>query len=139
MSLTENDRNKIQELVKGNAYYIPKKLLKEDGVKEGITELLKRDGITIPVLNKTLKQQLKAKKVMYVDVNAIRVEVPDNTAIDNALTKGYKLLGALKDNQPIIDNRSITFNGDINKLLDIVKEMQELNKEADIDITREVI
>ena len=141
--LTNEDTEMINNIAKGEVpvYNIPKKLLKEEGVKEGIQELLANDGITLPKLNKTLKEQLKAKKAMAISKDSTIVYVPDNVAIDQALTKGYKLYGVLKDNNTndLRGSTHITFNGDVNVLAGVVREMKELNKELALDTEGEVV
>jgi hypothetical protein len=112
-----------------------KDLLKQPDVR---AELAKQ-GITIRRLNKTLKQQLEAKKAIVVSKDSVIEYVPDNQAIDQALTKGYKLYGVLKEKDVIIDNRSITFNGNLDQLGRVIAEMKELNKDMALDTDGEVV
>ena len=114
-------------------------MIQEPEIKEAITERLKANGITEHKIHKTLRKQLDAKKVMYVDPKLSRVEVDDNDAQLKATTIGYKLLGLMKDNQVNIDNRQVTFSSDPKLLADIVLEMQKLKADAVIDTTGEVI
>lgn len=108
-------------------------------IKEGIEQRLKADGITEHKIHKTLRKQLDAKKIMYVDPKLARVEVDDNDAQLKATTIGYKLLGLMKDNVTNIDARQVTFSADPSTLLAIVKEMQTLKAQAVIDTTGEVV
>jgi hypothetical protein len=114
-------------------------MIQEPEIKEAITERLKANGITEHKIHKTLRKQLDAKKVMYVDPKLSRVEVDDNDAQLKATTIGYKLLGLMKDNQVNIDNRQVTFSSDPKLLADIVLEMQKLKADAVIDTTGEVV
>jgi hypothetical protein len=139
--MTEKDREKVNGIAQGiiSPDYNVKKLITNPEVKQGIADLLERDGITLTSLNKTLKQQLRAKKVIYHDLKAIREEIPDWDNIDKGLTKGYKLYGVLKDNNVNIDNRQVTFSGDVNKLLEVVKELKDVKARIATDTTGEVI
>jgi len=114
-------------------------MINEPEIKEAITEKLKANGITEHKIHKTLRKQLDAKKVMFVDPKLSRVEVDDNDAQLKATTIGYKLLGLMKDKDVYIDNRQVTFNADPKLLQDIVLEMQQLRKDASVDTTGEVV
>ena len=114
-------------------------MINEPEIKEAITERLKANGITEHKIHKTLRKQLDAKKIMYVDPKLSRVEVDDNDAQLKATTIGYKLLGLMKDNVTNIDARQVTFSGDPDKLMAIVKEMQTLKAQAVVDTTGEVV
>jgi hypothetical protein len=134
----ENIHKVYKEVYKDDRSYA-NKVINDPEIKEGIVERLKADGITEHKIHKTLRKQLDAKKVMYVDPKLSRVETDDNDAQLKAVTTGYKLLGLLKDNQPIVYNRQITFSRDPKLLQDIVLEMKQLKQQASIDISGEVI
>ena len=114
-------------------------MIQEPEVKAYIEERLKADGITEHKIHKTLKKQLDAKKVLYVDPKLSRVEVDDNDAQLKAVTTGYKLLGLLKDKDIYIDNRQVTFSGDVTQLAKVADEMKQLRHRASIDISGEVV
>ena len=114
-------------------------VMNEPDIVEGLQDRFKADGITIRRLNKRLKDKLEAKKVVYHKVNMIAEKVDDNEAQMDAIKTGYKLLGALKDNQPIIDNRQVTFTGNIDHLIEVMKECKASNERAVIDTSGEVI
>ena len=102
-------------------------------------QALASQGITLRKLNNVLAKQLKATKALVVSKDSTIQYVPDNQAIDSALTKGYKLYGVLKDKEVNIDARSITFSGDPAQLARIAGEMKELNKEMTLDTEGEVV
>ena len=132
--------HKVYKMIYGIDKSKASELIKEPEIKQSITEQLSEQGITLKTLNKTLKEQLKAKKAITVSKDSHIEYVIDNQAIDNALTKGYKLYGVLKDNNnTIIDNRSITFNGNIEQLADVVKEIKQLKEQSTLDTDGEVI
>ena len=116
-----------------------KKTMNDPEIIEGIKERLSHDGITEHKIHKTLRKQLDAKKIMYVDPKLSRVEVDDNDAQLKATTIGYKLLGLMKDNVTNIDARQVTFSADPKLLADIVLEMQKLKADAVVDTTGEVV
>lgn len=107
--------------------------------KHSIQQQLNKQGLTVAYLNERLKQQIVADKRIPVTKDTKLVDVPDNQARDSALTLAYKLHGALKDRQTIIDNRQVTFSGDANQLAQVVKEMQRLKQADSIDVTGDVI
>ena len=114
-------------------------MIQEPEIKNTIIERLKADGITEHKIHKTLRKQLDAKKILYVDPKLSRVEIDDNDAQLKATSIGYKLLGLLKDKDVYVDNRQITFSGDPSKLLDIIKEYKEVKQRLTIDITGEIV
>ena len=116
-----------------------KALMDNPEIKECIVARLKVAGITEHKIHKTLRKQLDAKKIMYVDPKLARVEVDDNDAQLKATTIGYKLLGLMKDKDVYIDNRQVTFSGDVEQLGQVVAEMKALRQRVAIDTTGEVI
>jgi hypothetical protein len=108
-------------------------------IKQGIQDVLKRDGITLHKLNKKLKERLESKKVIYYDPKLKKDVVPDNDAQLDALKTGYKLLGALKDKDTIIDNRQVTFTGDIDRLIEVMNESKIARERIATDTTGEVV
>lgn len=120
---------------KGNATDKAKQVLSLPEFREALA----KQGITLRKLNNVLAKQLKATKALVVSKDSTIEYVPDNQAIDNALTKGYKLYGVLKDKEVNIDARSITFSGSPEQLSKVAQEMKELNKEMALDIDGEVI
>ena len=116
-----------------------KALMENPEIKECIVARLKVAGITEHKIHKTLRKQLDAKKIMYVDPKLARVEVDDNDAQLKATTIGYKLLGLMKDKDVYIDNRQVTFSGDVEQLGQVVAEMKALRQRVAIDTTGEVI
>ncbi len=139
LDLIKQGISKEQAFLMAYGVNSPKKaqeLINEPSIKEALA----KQGITLRKLNNHLKKQLVAKKAIAVSKDSYIEYVPDNQAIDQALTKGYKLLGVYNDNSnTIIDNRSITFNGNISQLASVVAEMKELRKQASIEITGEVL
>ena len=116
-----------------------KALMENPEIKECIVARLKAAGITEHKIHKTLRKQLDAKKIMYVDPKLARVEVDDNDAQLKATTIGYKHLGLMKDKDVYIDNRQVTFSGDVEQLGQVVAEMKALRQRVAIDTTGEVI
>lgn len=116
------------------------KIMKTDiEINQGIKEQLAHQGVTINKVNKVLKRQLDATKVIYYDSKLSRDIVPDNDAQLKAATTAYKLYGVLKDKDVIIDNRSVTFSGDVNTLAKVIKEMKEIDSRQAIDTDGEVV
>lgn len=114
-------------------------MIQEPEIKEAIEVRLKADGVTERKLHKTLAKQLNAKKVIYYDPKLSKDVVDDNNAQLDAVKVGYKLLGLLKDKDVYVDNRQVTFSGDIMQLAKIAEEMKALRQRACIDISGEVI
>ena len=125
--------------IEGNVGIKARKLIKgNEEINKGIKELLAGQGITLRKLNATLGKQLKATKAIAVSKDSHIEYVPDNQAIDNALTTGYKLYGVLKEKDIVIDQRQVTFTGDPAELLKVIQEMKQVDAKA-IDISGEVV
>jgi len=116
-----------------------KDALSDEDIKGGIKERLKSDGITLQGLNRRLKDKLVAKKIIYYDPKLSKDIVDDNMAQLDAIKTGYKLLGALKDKDTYIDNRQVTFSGDLGQLAKVVAEMKAMDREDVTDIDGEVV
>ena len=116
-----------------------KALLKDPEIKEGVKEACYNSGITIRRLNQRLKDKLTAQKAVVVGKDSRIEMVDDHAAQLEAIKTGYKLLGALKEQDVVIDNRQVTFNGDINQLLKVMQEMKELKRQSAEDVTGEVV
>jgi hypothetical protein len=65
--------------------------------------------------------------------------VDDNNAQLDAVKVGYKLLGLMKEKDIYIDNRQVTFSGDITQLAKIAEDMKALQHRASIDVSGEVV
>ncbi len=94
--------------------------------KEG----LKHKGLSVIKANKVIADMYKAQKGIAVNKDSTIEYIPDNAARIEAAKTTYKLYGLLKEKDTYIDNRQVTFTGDIDKLAVIIKEMVELKRKA---------
>ena len=104
-----------------------------------VQDALKDNGVSKRKADNVIADQYKAERPIIVSKGATVQYVADNTARIEAAKTTYKLLGLLKDNNIVVDNRSVTFNGDVTQLGRIVEEMKALQAKAVIDTTGEVL
>jgi hypothetical protein len=129
------DIHKVYKEVYSDEVSHAKKLLKDPEIIEGI----KHRGVTVRRADNVLAKMYQAEKAITVSKDSTIEYVPDNMARLDAVKTTYKLFGVLKDKEVNIDNRSITFSGDVAQLSKVIAEMKELNKDIAIDTDGEVV
>ena len=129
------DIHKVYKEVYSDEVSHANKLLKDPEIVEAI----KHKGVTVRRADNVLAKMYNAEKAITVSKDSTIEYVPDNMARLDAVKTTYKLYGVLKDKEVNIDNRSITFSGDVGQLSKVIAEMKELNKNIAIDTDGEVV
>lgn len=115
-----------------------KALIKDDEIKDGLVERAKAEGLTEKRLHNRLSKQLDATKDVYYDPRLVKATVPDNAARIEAIKTGYKVLGLLKEGN-VVDNRQVTFTGNIDALVKVMNETAERRAKLATDTIGEVV
>ena len=104
-----------------------------------IQAALKDHGVSKRKADNVIAKQYNAQRPIMVPKGAQVQYVDDNAAQIEAAKVTYKLLGLLKDNNVVIDNRQVTFSGDVAQLAKIVEDMKALDHSKAIDVDGEVV
>ena len=127
--------HQVYKEVYGTTTSCANKLMKDKEIIDGI----KHRGVTVKKADNVIAKMYQADKAITISKDSTIEYVPDNMSRLEAAKLTYKLYGVLKDKEVNIDNRSITFSGDVAQLTKVIAEMKEINKGVAIDTDGEVV